>query len=61
MLASFMDASSVAWDTTNIATLCTLRCRQEGHPLHQCDVRRGVDGTILGRTEAPNLTRRTVS
>src|SRR5271165_3163639 len=28
MLASFMDALSVAWDTTNIATLA--RCRQEG-------------------------------
>src|SRR6266705_3199764 len=34
MLASFMDALSVAWDTTNIATLAHRDAVRRGHPLH---------------------------
>src|SRR4029077_9193931 len=35
MLASFMDALSVAWDATNIATLAHCDAVRRGHPLHQ--------------------------
>src|SRR5271156_4104396 len=35
MLASFMDALSVPWDATNIATLAHCDAVRRGHPLHQ--------------------------
>jgi hypothetical protein len=35
MLASFMDALSVAWDAKNIATLAHCDAVRRGHPLHQ--------------------------
>jgi hypothetical protein len=35
MAAVFMDALSVAWDTTNIATLAHCDAVRRGHPLHQ--------------------------
>src|SRR5271167_397788 len=34
MLTFFMDALSVAWDTTNIATLAHCDAVRRGHPLH---------------------------
>ena len=44
MLASFMDALSVAWDATNIATVAHCDAVRRGHPLHQ---RRSQSGIML--------------
>src|SRR3984957_14986219 len=37
MLAFFMDALSVRWDATNIATVAHGDAVRGGHPLHQCE------------------------
>ena len=44
MLASFMDALSVAWDTTNIATLAHCDAVRRGHPLHHRAFAKPRDG-----------------
>jgi hypothetical protein len=44
MLASFMDALSVAWDTTNIATLAHCDAVRRGHPLHHRAFSKPRDG-----------------
>jgi hypothetical protein len=36
-----MDARSVPWDATNIATLAHCDAVRRGHPLHQADCRGG--------------------
>jgi hypothetical protein len=38
-----MDALSVAWDTTNIATLAHCDAVRRGHPLHQRAAEPGLE------------------
>jgi hypothetical protein len=63
MLASFMDALSVAWDAKNIATLAHCDAVRRGHPLHHRDVGRGRLRRSSWANIGPNFDthRRTVS